>query len=275
MAEDAWCLNAVEAGHVAEPRVQIFPQVLGVAELEAVPHGRVSGPVAESGYSGIASNVEEVTLKKLRFGSWKLAGMCKKAALEVFQSVVAFDVMAVQEIPKCAPGWHQIREEGVEGWIHQDVITYRGIGIMYRPSKVVLLKKYKAERGVWMKFRHEESGKVFWAGSTHLPKNEPLGEYRRLAAEVIGALPAWDGPLILLGDVNADFQWLQSEDGVVNVTRDPKKEILHEVFGEEGFRKFRLLKNACTCLRLSPERVVVALRKLMQSMSGLCRVAES
>ena len=79
------------------------------------------------------------TFKKLRFGSWNLAGMCKTAVLETFQSVVQFDVMAIQEFPKAAAGWHHVQAEAVEGWVYQDVLTYRGIGIMFRPGKVILL----------------------------------------------------------------------------------------------------------------------------------------
>ena len=95
--------------------------------------------------------------------------------------------------------------EGLEGWVNQDVVTYRGIGIIYRPAKVTMLKKKRVERGIWMKFRHNESGKEVWVASVHFPKNEPHEEYQRLVVEVSNALPAWDGPAVVLGDMNVGF----------------------------------------------------------------------
>ena len=87
---------------------------------------------------------------------------------------------------------------------------------------------------MWMKFRHEESGKQFWVGSAHLLKNETNDEYKRLATEVADALPAWDGPVVLLGDINVDFMWRQSDNEMLNVVRDPRKHVLQGVFGARG-----------------------------------------
>ena len=196
----------------------------------------MSGPAVEVEHSKGCEDDPDETSKKLRFGSWNVAGMCKKAVIETFMSVVSFDVMALQEFPKATPGRQHVSADRLEGWVRQDILTYRGIGVMFRPEKLFLLKKRKVERGVWMKFLHAESGKHVWVGSVHFPKNESNDEYRRLCAEMTAALPAWDGPVLLLGDMNVDFVWRESQQDVLNVSRDCKKGVLYEVFGERGLQ---------------------------------------
>ena len=127
-----------------------------------------------------------------------------------------------------------MRAEGLEGWVNQDVVTYRGIGTIYRPAKVTMLKKKRVERGIWMKFRRNESGKEVWVASVHFPKNEPHEEYKRLVVEVSNALPAWDGPAVVLGDMNVDFVWQQGERDVVCTARDSKQAILKKFLWQEG-----------------------------------------
>ena len=217
------------------PGVQIFRQgggdITGVAEafLSRSPAGEDRGPQTSDALP-IESSLPP--LKKVDIASWNVAGMAKSSTIETFRSVVQFDLLAVQEFPKAAVGWHMIEEDDVAGCIYQDIITYRGFGFLYRPSVLVLLKKKKVSRGVWCKFRRRDTAREFWAGSVHFPKSEPNEKYHRFVQEFEQALPATDLPLIVLGDYNVDFKWMESEQGCFAWGHDTRWEIIKSVLGQ-------------------------------------------
>ena len=163
--------------------------------------------------------------------------MSKSVTIEAFKSVLNFDLLAVQEFPKAQYGWHTVDSDGVGGCIHQDIITYRGIGFLFKQSVFMLLKKKKASRGIWCRFKHKPTGREFWAGSLHLPKNEPNSEFSRVLTEFESWLPATDLPLIVLGDYNVDFQWFESADGCFPRGHNTRWELVRAALGSRNLQQ--------------------------------------
>ena len=175
-------------------------------------------------------------LHRIRCGSWNIAGASQKA-LEAISSVWKVDLVAIQEFPKGKPGWSRIDSHDMEGWVHQDVITYRGIGLCHRKGQFRILKKKATMRGTWFRVEHLKSAKKLWVGSIHLPKNEPVAEFRREISEFQQALPAGDSPALVLGDYNIDFVWQTHDDRVTGAKHDTRWEEVKNEFGTRGMEQ--------------------------------------
>ena len=91
--------------------------------------------------------------------------------------------------------------------LHQDVMMYRAVGIMFDKGKFRVRKRRRAAKGVWVLLEYLECGREMWVGSLHLPVNEVVEEVDRFTAEFLAALPATDKPALILGDMNTHFTW--------------------------------------------------------------------
>ena len=148
---------------------------------------------------------------RLSVSSWNLAGASKKKVVSIATSVLASDILAVQEYPKMPVGWRVTAHEHVSAVLCQDVLMYRAIGVLYNNTKFSV-------KGIWVLLKHKESAKEAWIGSVHLPVNAVVEELERFQAEFLNALPATCNPCVLLGDFNTRFTW-EVKDEVVS----PKK----------------------------------------------------
>ena len=150
----------------------------------------------------------------LSVASWNLAGAGKKKIKGIVTTVVEHDLVAVQEYPKLEVGWHVVDHGRMSAVLYQDVMMYRAVGIMYDKGKFRFRKRRRAARGVWVLLQHIETAREVWFGSVHLPVNEVVEEIDRFTDEFLGALPATDKPVLLLGDMNTHFTWV-AQQGVV------------------------------------------------------------
>ena len=130
--------------------------------------------------------VSQDSVRLLRLGSWNLAGIAEGDAMTILAEQVGMDVVAVQEWPKAKPGWKLMLHAGYNAVIFQDIMTYRGVGVVYRDSSLRLLKKKSTARGSWFLFRCKQTGKDVWVGSAHLQGSECNAEYE---TRVISRVP--------------------------------------------------------------------------------------
>ena len=143
----------------------------------------------------------------LSVATWNLAGAGKKKIKGIVTTVFEHDLMAVQEYPKQDAGWHVVDHGRMNAVLHQDLVMYRAVGVMYDKSKFRVRKRKKSTRGVWVLLEHLQSGRELWVGSLHLPVNEVVEERDRFTDEFLACLPATDKPALLLGDMNTHFTW--------------------------------------------------------------------
>ena len=143
----------------------------------------------------------------LSVATWNLAGAGKKKIKGIVATEFQHDIAAVQEYPRQEVGWHVIDHGRMSAVLHQDVMMYRAVGIMYDKCKFRVRKRKHAAKGVWVLLEYRECGREMWVGSLHLPVNEVVEEVERFTAEFLAALPATDSPALMLGDMNTHFTW--------------------------------------------------------------------
>ena len=108
----------------------------------AVAAGSGSPPEDLDVQKGVVAGTPKVSqdsVHLLRLGSWNLAGVAEGDAVTILAEQVGMDVVAVQEWPKAKPGWKLMSHAGYNAVIFQDIMTYRGVGVVYRDSSLRLL----------------------------------------------------------------------------------------------------------------------------------------
>ena len=167
--------------------------------------------------------------------TWNLAGAGKKKVKAIVATVLEQDVVAVQEYPKQAVGWHTIDHGRLNAVLYQDVVMYRAVGVMYDKHKFRVCKRRKSTRGIWILLQHLHEGRMLWVGSVHLPVNEAMEEVHRFTDEFMDALPATDHPAILLGDMNTHFTWVVQQGVASPKQMHSRWSRLRQVTAERGF----------------------------------------
>ena len=167
--------------------------------------------------------------------TWNLAGAGKKKVKAIVATVLEQDVVAVQEYPKQAVGWHTIDHGRLNAVLYQDVVMYRAVGVMYDKHKFRVCKRRKSTRGIWILLQHLHEGRMLWVGSVHLPVNEAMEEVHRFTDEFMDALPATDHPAILLGDMNTHFTWVMQQGVASPKQMHSRWSRLRQVTAERGF----------------------------------------
>ena len=203
-----------------------------------------TGPLA---LRGGGDQVQEEPDRQRGAGVWNLAGAEKRKVKGIITTVFEGDIVAIQEYPKQPMGWHTVDHGRMSAVLHQDVMMYRAVGVMYDKSKFRVRKRKKSVRGVWVLLEMVEGGQELWVGSLHLPVNEVVEEVHRLLDEFMEALPATDKPALLLGDTNTHFTW-----GVLQGVATPgsmrsRWSKLRQVTVERGFAQVApRVEDACT-----------------------------
>ena len=149
----------------------------------------------------------------ISFFSWNIGGKPISDALkavDVAQPHKARDgIMALQELPRVAPGWHTTKEEGGRLLVQyrDDLRQWRGNGIAFNPEKFVSLRRKASPVGVWLRLRHRDTGAEFWVSSARLSTGVPDSTTAEEIQVFLKLRPKVPSQAVLLSDFNTRLTW--------------------------------------------------------------------
>ena len=123
------------------------------------------------------------------------------------------DFLALQEVPRQAPGWARAVTKDRYCLIsHRHPEAWRGLAVVYRTDLFELVSKSCTHHCMWTVFQARHNGARLALGCCHIDSNISVQEYEYQLTEVLTSRPMHQGKAFLLGDFNADLCWKWGED---------------------------------------------------------------
>ncbi|CAE7577241.1 unnamed protein product [Symbiodinium sp. CCMP2592] len=167
-------------------------------------------------------------------GGAELASLPKAVRDSAARPLGKEDLVVLQEVPREKQGWCFQELAGRKVVTHRTADQWRGTGLWYDPGVWCVLRKLGSGRGSWFKVRHLEKPLELWIGTAHFSPGATVAGYEEEVHEHFRHLPKSAHRVVFQGDVNSAFGWTVSGDGITEVAREGKSNILHKVFVERG-----------------------------------------
>ncbi|CAE7202627.1 unnamed protein product [Symbiodinium sp. CCMP2592] len=167
-------------------------------------------------------------------GGADMASLPKAVRDSAARSLEKDDLVVLQEVPREKQGWTHQELAGRKVVTHRAEGQWRGTGLWYDPGAWCVLRKLRSERGTWFKVRHLERPLELWIGTAHFSPGVTVAVYEDEVHEHFRHLPQNAHRVAFQGDVNSAFGWARSGEGITEVAKEGKSNILHKVLVERG-----------------------------------------
>ena len=145
-------------------------------------------------------------------------------------------LVMLQELPRAEPGWTTVEKEGLAVVGYQDEFAWRGVGVGYKSSEWLVMRRKAKGRAMWLRMRRKGDGLECWVGSVHLSQGVPCSDHTRELQEALDLLPATTLPCLLGCDGNASLKWVTGAQGeALPYGEDLKADNLLGTLREYGF----------------------------------------
>ena len=163
---------------------------------------------------------------RFRVLGWNIGG----AALEQLPDAVSSStgsplkesILLLQECPRVAPGWKTTKLPGMTVLGHRQSDQWRGCGLAYGPSSWAPISKKCVGDGIWVVMKHLCSGERVLFGSFHLVPGMNQADYAAAAEKFLQGMPKGHRRVVVQGDLNAPFAWVQADTGDIASGLDGK-----------------------------------------------------
>ena len=113
----------------------------------------------------------------------------------------------LQELPRAEAGWTTEEKEGLTVVGCRDELAWREVGIGYKPSEWLVMRRKATGKAIWLRTRRKQDGMEWWVGSVHLTQGVSCNDHTRELEEALHLLPATTLPCILGCDGKSSLKW--------------------------------------------------------------------
>ena len=142
--------------------------------------------------------------------SWNAGGVAEnnyaKAIADFVEGIPGDALIVVQEVARQEPGWQRQHHDTWQALLHRDPDAWRGVGLIFNPSRWNVMRRKTTERGAWFRIRHT-TGTELWIGSAHFTPGTSQAVHAAQVANHLQGLPATHLPVLWGCDVNSQLSW--------------------------------------------------------------------
>ena len=145
------------------------------------------------------------------------------------------DILLVQEFPRRKQGWSSEIVDGLTQTSYRAAKEWRGRGVIFNPAAWAILQKVSGPKGVWLKMKLLSAGISVWFGVFHFTPGCNLDEYGEDLVSFFAKKPKDSFPVVVQGDANAPFAWVQRGSSVEAGALNHKATLVLDEMSKGGF----------------------------------------